>query len=236
MSWFYVLSGLFFAALTLADVFWGGRSQRMPVMNWVWPLTVLWAGWLGLYWYFAFGRAPAAGGAKTARTAPNMDMNMQAAPPFRPTARQITLGTLHCGAGCTLADILGEWFTFFVPLYIAGSFLAGQWMLDYALALVFGLFFQFFALRAMRRVKAGKAFAQAFKIDFLSLTAWQIGMYAFMAFVMFCVLRGHMYSKTTWEFWFIMQLAMGAGFLASYPVNKRLMQKGVKPVMDRGEL
>lgn len=231
LSWFYVLSGLFFAALVLGDI-WSGRRQRMPVMNAVWPLTALWAGWVGLYWYFAFGRAPLPGGKEPARPMADMDMNMQKAAPANPSARQITLATLHCGAGCALADIIGEWFTFMVPLYLAGSMLAGQWTLDYLLALVFGLLFQFAALRAMRRIPAGKALGRAFKIDFLSLTAWQIGMYAFMAWVMFCVLDGQMFAKTTWEFWFVMQLSMGAGFLLSYPVNRRLIRKGIKPVME----
>lgn len=226
LSWFYVLSGLAFAAMILGDI-WSGRRQRMPIMNAVWPLSALWAGWLGLYWYVSFGRPKRMCSALDAKPTKNIHESMTRGvqtPPQRPSARQITLATLHCGAGCTLADILGEWFTFFVPLYLAGTLLAGQWVLDYALALIFGLFFQFAALRAMRRIRAGKAWARAFKIDFLSLTAWQAGMYGFMAWVMFCPLDGHMYAKTTWEFWFIMQMAMGAGFLVSYPVNRWLLR------------
>jgi hypothetical protein len=39
----------------------------------------------------------------------------------RPRWQSVVLSTLHCGAGCTLADIVGEWFLFFVPVAIGGS-------------------------------------------------------------------------------------------------------------------
>lgn len=65
----------------------------------------------------------------------------------RPQWQSITLSALHCGAGCTLADIIGEWFTYWVPLQIGGSLIAGSWALDFVLALILGVFFQFIAIR-----------------------------------------------------------------------------------------
>lgn len=58
-----------------------------------------------------------------------------------PKWRSVVLSTLHCGAGCTLADLTGEWFTWIVPISIGGSLILGSWVLDYLLALVFGIGF-----------------------------------------------------------------------------------------------
>ena len=94
-----------------------------------------------------------------------------------PRWQSVVLSTLHCGAGCTLADIVGEWFLFFVPVAIGGSILAGTWVVDYLLALAFGIGFQYAAIRGMERtLPRGEAIRRAAKADILSLTAWQVAM------------------------------------------------------------
>jgi hypothetical protein len=70
---------------------------------------------------------------------------------------------------------------------------------------------------------------RALKIDFFSLTAWQVGMYGWMALVIF-VWFGPI-APTRMEFWFMMQLAMACGFLTSYPMNWLLIKTGVKTAM-----
>ena len=82
----------------------------------------------------------------------------------------------------------------------------------------------------MRRVSAGEALKYALEADALSLVAWQVGMYGWMAAASFAVLRRELHP-TEIVFWFMMQLAMFAGFLASYPVNWWLLRKGVKERM-----
>jgi hypothetical protein len=72
--------------------------------------------------------------------------------------------------------------------------------------------------------------AQAAKADFLSLTAWQIGMYGWMAIATFLIF-GHEMEKTNPVFWFMMQIAMLVGFLTSYPVNWWLLHSGIKEKM-----
>jgi hypothetical protein len=62
------------------------------------------------------------------------------------------------------------------------------------------------------------------------LTAWQIGMYGCMAIVVFCIYR-HDLPKTSPLFWFMMQIAMMAGFLTSYPVNWWLIRVRIKEAM-----
>jgi len=74
----------------------------------------------------------------------------------------------------------------------------------------------------------------AVKADTLSLTAWQIGMYGFMAFAYFYLFRdllGTSLQVNTVEFWFMMQIAMICGFMTAYPINWWLIRTGVKEKM-----
>lgn len=147
----------------------------------------------------------------------------------RPRWQSVVLSTLHCGAGCTLADIVGEWFLFFVPVAIGGSILAGTWVVDYLLALAFGIGFQYAAIRGMERtLPRGEAIRRAAKADILSLTAWQAGMYGWMAVAIFALNGGEAMPRTSFVFWFSMQVAMACGFLVALPVNILLIRAGIK--------
>ena len=77
----------------------------------------------------------------------------------------------------------------------------------------------------MRNVSFVEGIKAAVKADILSLTSWQIGMYGWMAIATFLVF-GHELSKTDFVFWFMMQIAMLAGFVTSYPVNWWLLRSG----------
>lgn len=152
--------------------------------------------------------------------------------PRRPRWQSVVLSTLHCGAGCTLADIVGEWFLYFVPVAIGGSLIAGSWVLDYILALVFGIGFQYAAIRGMEpRTPRAEIVRRAAKADILSLTAWQAGMYGWMAVVIFAINGGTPLPRTTFGFWFMMQIAMACGFLIALPVNVLLIKFGIKKGM-----
>lgn len=57
--------------------------------------------------------------------------HMQHSAGDRPMFATITIAVCHCGAGCLLGDIVGEWFVYWTGLEIDGSemwaeFLAGQ--------------------------------------------------------------------------------------------------------------
>ena len=150
----------------------------------------------------------------------------------RPRWQSVVLSTLHCGAGCTLADIVGEWVLFFVPVAIGGSILAGTWVVDYLLALAFGIGFQYAAIRGMERtLPRGEAIRRAAKADILSLTAWQAGMYGWMAVAIFALNGGEAMPRTSFVFWFSMQVAMACGFLVALPVNILLIRAGIKKGM-----
>jgi hypothetical protein len=86
----------------------------------------------------------------------------------------------------------------------------------------------------MRQLSIGAGVAAALKADAASITAWQVGMYGFMAVAQFAWFRPHYGGLTkvdSPEFWFAMQLAMLCGFATSYPVNWRLVGSGVKEKM-----
>lgn len=170
--------------------------------------------------------AMASGTQMPTMTMPEMEM------PMRPNWESITLSTLHCGAGCTLADLIGEWFLFFVAVKIGGSLLIGGMVVDYILALSIGVYFQAAAIKSMDHTLSVKQrFVKAFKADVLSLTSWQIGMYGFMALVFFVIFPHQQIEQTSWLFWFMMQIAMLFGFLVAYPMNIFLIHAGIKKSM-----
>lgn len=212
LSAFFVGAGILIA-LVLANNLTQNK-QSMKIMNAVWILTGLWANLIAVPAYFAFGISK------------NGAMKMN-----RPQWQSVALSTLHCGAGCTLADITGEWFTHFIPVSIGGSLIAGSWILDFVLALFFGVFFQYFAIKEMEKVSFKNAIKRAFRADLLSLTAWQIGMYGWMAIVYFVLFKDNPLEKTSWIFWFMMQIAMFFGFFVSFPMNALLIKLGIKKGM-----
>ncbi|MGA7878035.1 MAG: DUF4396 domain-containing protein [Desulfoferrobacter sp.] len=93
-----------------------------------------------------------------------------------------------------------------------------------------GIAFQYFTIKPMRNLSAGRGLIAAVKADFFSLTSWQVGMYGWMAIATFGIF-GHEISKTSPVFWFMMQIAMLAGFVTAYPTNWWLLKAGVKEEM-----
>ena len=232
VSCFFVCAGLIIALILAINVIF--HRQSMKIMNIVWVLTGLWGHYFALFAYYTSGVRKD----NMVATVPmeNMKMDMKISMEMdmsevRPQWQSITLSALHCGAGCTLADIIGEWFTYWVPLQIGGSLIAGSWALDFVLALILGVFFQFIAIREMEAISFREAVSRAFKADFFSLLAWQVGMYSWMAVATFILFKDESLEKTSWTFWFMMQIAMLWGFMVSYPVNAWLIKSGIKKGM-----
>lgn len=241
---FLVCSGVGIAVHIAIDL--TRRPQSMKIMNAVWILTALWGSYLALWAYNKFGRSKPMkmgdeemqmdmsgmkGMDMSSMKGMSMDMDMPMAGMNRPYWQSVALSALHCGAGCTLADIIGESFTNYVPVTIAGSQLLGNWVLDFILALIIGVYFQFYAIREMEKISVGHALSRAFKADFFSLLSWQIGMYGWMAIVIFVIFAADPLPKDTWIFWFMMQIAMLFGFICAYPINALLIKLGVKKGM-----
>jgi hypothetical protein len=86
----------------------------------------------------------------------------------------------------------------------------------------------------MRGLSFRDGMLAAVKADTASLTAWQVGMYGFMAIAQFAIFQNAFHAKLetdSVEFWFMMQIAMICGFLTSYPVNWWLIRRGIKEKM-----
>jgi hypothetical protein len=211
------------ALIIFFDMF-GGNRQHMAIMNLVWPITALWAGPVALWFYFKVGRLATHHAMHTAK-------KRGEEPPAKkkPFGVGVALAATHCGAGCTLGDLVAEWIVFFLPLTLFGQKTFGTWALDFGFAFVLGIIFQYFTIAPMKNLSFGKGIVAALKADTLSLTAWQIGMYGWMAIVIF-ILLGEI-PKTNPTFWFMMQIAMVVGFVTSYPANWLLLKLKVKERM-----
>lgn len=219
-----VLAGLC-ALIIVIDIFRGHR-QHMWIMNIVWPVTALYSGPFGLWAYFAIGRL------STQRKMQEAQKH-DAQPPAlsKPFWQSVGLAATHCGSGCTLGDLLSEGVILsFFPFTLFGHRIFAAWIVDYVLAFLIGIAFQYFTITPMKHLSPGKGLLAALKADSLSLSAWQIGMYGWMAIATF-VIFGHELNKSDPVFWFIMQIAMLAGFATSYPVNWWLVKTGIKEKM-----
>jgi hypothetical protein len=204
------------SASTVAFHLLRAGGQKMWIMNLVWPITALWAGPVGAVGYWRWGRggnrrAPA----HTERTG------------FAIAAAK---ATSHCGAGCTLGDLVAVIAALAVPLSVAGHHMFGEWIYGLVAAFAFGIAFQYFTIKPMRHLSRREGLVAALKADALSLLAWQVGMYGWMAVVRFAIV-GHPLAKGSALFWVTMQVAMLAGFATSYPVNVALLRHGLKERM-----
>lgn len=205
------------------------HPQKMWIMNVVWPVTALFGSAIAVWGYYRYGRLAAQDGVE----------DHTAATPY---AAMVGKGSSHCGAGCTLGDICAEWLAFGVPA-IAVWFgwhtlfetkMFAVWILDFVFAFGFGIAFQYFTIKPMRDLTPWQGLVAAVKADTLSLTAWQLGMYGFMAVAYFWIFAGLLGTKletNSVEFWFMMQIAMLCGFATSYPVNAWLIHAGIKEKM-----
>jgi len=241
-DWLHVVAiaslalGALCALVILIDVL--RRPQHMWIMNVVWPVTALFGSVLALWGYFAYGRLAAHAKAQAAMER-DEEMPHKALTPF---PAKVGKGASHCGSGCTLGDICAEWLVFLIPAvatwfgwgWLFHEKMFATWVVDYLFAFGFGIAFQYFTIAPMRDLSVGEGLKEAVKADTLSLTAWQLGMYGFMAlahFYLFKHLLGAQLHVNSVEFWFMMQIAMLAGFATAYPANWWLIRRGIKEAM-----
>jgi len=211
--WFLILSGVTVIILAI-DVM--RHPQKMTVMNWVWPITGLYFGPFALWSYYSFGRQKGSG-------------NKTDAKKEQPYWQKVWKGVTHCGAGCTLGDIIAEWSVFAAGFTLIGSRLYTDYIFDFLAAYLLGIVFQYFSIAPMRNISGWPGIWAAIKADTISLTAFEIGLFAFM-FWMSHHFRPRL-EPTTPEYWFLMQIGMIIGFFTSFPANWWLIRRGLKEAM-----
>jgi uncharacterized protein DUF4396 len=242
VAWIYLAVCFGCAAVITYDIFVNGRRQAMGVMNAVFPITALYFGPLALAFYSRWGRA-------AAMTMAPMSMDMAGvqhvhggmagadAPQAvgaqrRPWWVMMATEVSHCGSGCVLGDVISEFTVFALALTVAGSSLGAEYLGDYVLALAFGIVFQYFAIAPMRGLGLKDGLKAAAKADFISLTFFEIGLFAWMAVMTFVLFPApHQLMPNSAAFWLLMQVGMIVGYATSWPANVWLVNRGIKVPM-----
>jgi hypothetical protein len=242
LGWVFVAVGVVSFFAVLLDIARGYR-QHMAIMNWVWPITGLYWGPVAVYFYLTRGRHMSHRWAKErgVRLQAMMSSGEQDPPGYWPFARKnwwpISKGVSHCGAGCTLGDICGEWIVYLtgwsIPIFAAAApnTLMAMYVADFVLAWTFGVLFQYFSIAPMRadlgRVQGLWA---AIKADTLSIVAFQVGLFGYMALYHLVLFKPPL-SVASPTYWFMMQIGMILGFFTAWPVNTFLIRAGWKEKM-----
>lgn len=200
------------------------NPQPMWIMNIVWPATALYFGPLALFFYFRIGR----------KKQEQEDQSTGKRTPKEakcPNWIQIAMATSHCGAGCALADLVTESMLFVVGVTLLGSELWASYLWDFVAAWMAGIAFQYFTIKPMRNLSVTQGLVAATKADTLSIFAFQVGMYGWMAIVYFVFFRRPHLHPNEATYWFMMQIGMICGFATSYPMNRLLLRVGWKERM-----
>jgi hypothetical protein len=220
LAWIYVLACLGIGLFMIVDMQLRGRHQSMKVMEWVWPITALYLGPFALWAYVAHGR----------RYSPAWrDEHPDAGD--GPLWMRVGISTSHCGAGCSLGDIVAEWIVFAFALTLLGESIYASYGLDYAFAFSLGVVFQYFAISQMGKASLGEVARRTAKADLLSLSAFEIGLFAWMGLAYFVLFTNPHLTPHDIVFWFMMQIGMIIGFFTSYPANKWLISHDIKEAM-----
>jgi hypothetical protein len=203
------------------------HPQAMGVMNVVWPVTALYFSVFAVWAYFVLGRKSTRAAVQTMGV-----MKMGGQPQANPTLAEVAVATSHCGAGCMLGDVVSELWIATAGITLLGSLLWAGFVFDFVAAWALGIAFQYWAIKPMRPgISVGAAIVAAIKTDTLSIVAFQVGMYAWMALVYFKLFPGPHLTAFDPRYWVMMQVAMVCGFATSLPMNWLLIRVGLKEKM-----
>lgn len=143
----------------------------MWIMEAVWPITALYFGPLALWAYFRWERPQS-----------HRWMEKHGDPPKKSFAATTAVGVSHCGAGCTLGDIIGgPTVVFLLGWKLFGLYLYAKYVVNHVLAYILGIGFQYYPIKPMKELSRRQGLVAAIKADTLSLTAFQVGLYGWMA-------------------------------------------------------
>lgn len=102
---------------------------------------------------------------------------------------------------------------------------------DFVAAWLLGIVFQYYTIKPMRNLSVTEGIVAAIKADTLSILAFQIGMYGWMAIVYFLLFPAPHLHPNEPVYWVMMQVGMALGFVTSCPMNRWIIGKGWKERM-----
>ena len=182
-------------------------TPESPVLKWGFVLLTAYTGPIGAFLYVLGCREPL----------PGLHERYIAT-----RWRQVLGSTMHCVAGDGIGILAGaavaSYLTLSRPVDIA---------LEYGLGFGFGwTIFQSLFMRDMAGGSYRRSLASTFIPEFLSMNFLMAGMMPIASLGRVAV--GGKFSPLTPEFWFVMSMALLAGFIVAYPINWWLVAKGLK--------
>jgi hypothetical protein len=145
------------------------HHQEMPVMNIVWPITAWYLGPLALWAYWHIGHLKIGSHTRVDRS--EISVETESVPhhiiethkskvedkskEVKPFWETIFVSATHCGAGCTLGDVISEWSIFLAGVTLAGSVLYASFIFDFTIAWLLGIIFQYVAIIQMQKMRLG---------------------------------------------------------------------------------
>jgi hypothetical protein len=212
-AWTGLVLGFASSLLVAWDIFARGYRQQMGIMDAVWPITALYFGPVGIWAYLRLGRPRS-----QKATNPPGDV---------PAWHSGVLSASHCGAGCVLGDIAGGWIVYAAGLTIGGEAIYPEYAFELGLAWIAGIAFQYWAIKPMHpNMRPTEALGDAVKADTLSILAFELGMFAWMALAKWVL--DTLPPADDPVHWLMMQIGLVLGFFTTYPVNRWLVRIGVK--------
>jgi hypothetical protein len=209
LSWAFIALGLLTGLAILIDII--RHPQPMGVMNITWPITGLYFPGIGWWLYERMGRPDVLAGGHT----------------HKPKWQSVFVSATHCGGGCALGDSIAAPIVSAIGASLLGIALLAHFVGEFIAAYLFGILFQFLPIMSMGERNPARALVNAIKADTLSLVAFEIGMFGWMALAVFVLLPADPPVASP-VFWFMMQIAMVLGFATSYPANWVLVNVGIK--------
>jgi hypothetical protein len=202
------------------------RPQKMFIMDLVWPITALYWSVAALWGHFKIGQRMTKD--QAGQHLQDSDGNGGS---HEPSRSETAVAVSHCGAGCTLGDIIAESLAGGFAFTFAGGAFPTRLVLDFLLAWFLGVIFQYFTIVPMRGLSPGRGVLAAIRADTFSIVTFQMGLFGWMALSYYVIFPKPHLRPNEALFWFMMQIGMVIGFFSSYPANLFLLRRGWKEKM-----
>jgi uncharacterized protein DUF4396 len=242
VAYAYIASAVACSLVIVYDIVIRGHRQAMPIMEYVWPITSLYLNLFGLWAYFKMGTPDSMQHSEMSMGSMQHMQGMETEPvetmPMNRMQKRfwesVFVSATHCGAGCEIGDFVGEWLVFLLAssVVLAGSLLYAEYAVDFVFAYAFGILFQYIPIRqAKKEMTPAKAWKDAIKAESLSIIAFEVGLFGWMAFFNLDLFASDAINPSMLVYWFMMQIGMVLGHLTSYPANWFLVKAGIKAGM-----